>query len=248
MTPVYVPRFETQTDQGAPLPWTNCTFAAVAMLVDWWTWGARRTSDVALRAASGVPVDRGANFATVRRGALAAVGLDLRFSEPDGSGNANLTWAQLREHLASGGAAAVAGDYAALGRHRTMAGLPTDRWQPGGRFGHAALALDYRPDGDGSVLFMDPLGRGGYAGDRIPLVALWEFLYTTSKRDEQVRVAAATGFAGTRPPRPSTVADLAGTVSAFGTRYPSYVHDAADALAWVNRNIRRYIESGALRL
>ena len=46
-------------------------------------------------------------------------------------------------------------------------------------------------------------------------------------------------------PSPAPV-DYAGSVSAFGTRYPSYVHSAADALGWVNRNIRRLRDEGVL--
>lgn len=42
--------------------------------------------------------------------------------------------------------------------------------------------------------------------------------------------------------------DHAGQVSAFGTRYPSYVHTDAQALAWVNRNILRLIDAGKLSL
>lgn len=47
-------------------------------------------------------------------------------------------------------------------------------------------------------------------------------------------------------PAPPAEPDLAGTLSAFGTRYPSYVHTAADALAWVNRNIRRLRDAGTI--
>lgn len=38
-------------------------------------------------------------------------------------------------------------------------------------------------------------------------------------------------------PAPATKVDFAGTISPFGTRYPSYVHTLADALAWINRAI-----------
>lgn len=201
--PAFVPRFETQTDQRVPTPWTNCTFASGAMLVGHWTWGELLTDDVILRDASGVPVSRGANFAALRAAILAAHKRDLRFSEADGSGNANLTWRELRDHLAAGGAAAVAGSYAALAAHRSAAGLALDRWQPGASFGHAMLAVAYLPDDDGRVLLMDPLGHGGYAGDRVPLAALWDFIYKSSTEDAEVLVSAAHGFAGRRPPPPS---------------------------------------------
>lgn len=248
-TAAYLPRFETQTDQRVPTPWTNCTFAAGAMLVDAWTYGRRRTDDVTLRNHSAIPVDRGANFAALARAIRSALGLELRWSEPDRSGNADITWAQLRDLLAAGGGAAVAGSYAALRGHRAADGQPIDRWQPGGTFGHAVFVTDYRP-GEGTVLWMDPLGRGDYVGDRISLAALWDFIYKTSAVDASVNVAAAYAFAGDRPPPPPAIpsGSLAGQRSAFGTAYPPYVHTAADALAWVNRNIRRYLASGALKL
>lgn len=202
MAELYVPRHESQRDQAAPLPWTNCTLAAGAMLVDWWTWGRVDTDDLTLRRSSGIPASQGVNFAGLRRAiAAAGLGLDLRYSEADGSGNANLTWAQLRDHLASGGAAVVAGTYAALARHRAQGtGLSLQRWQPGGSFGHAMLAVDYRP-ADTSVLLMDPLGHGGYQGDRADLTALWDFIYSSGKANADVRVSAAHGFAGARPSR-----------------------------------------------
>lgn len=244
---VYLPRFETQTDQRVPTPWTNCTFAAGAMLVDHWTYGQRRTDDVTLRSKSGVPVSQGANFAALARAIRAALELDLRWSEPDASGNADISWAQLRDLLADGGGAAVAGAYGALARHRTVDGKAITRWQPGGTFGHAAFVADYRP-AERTVWWMDPLGRGDYVGDRIPLVALWDFIYKSSTRDASVLVAAAHGFAQPRPAADAAAPSLAGTRSAFGTPYPSYVHTPAEALAWVNRNIRRYLASGALKL
>ena len=46
-------------------------------------------------------------------------------------------------------------------------------------------------------------------------------------------------------PSPATT-DYAGTVTAFGTRYPTYVHTAAQALAWVNRKIAELYASGKL--
>lgn len=246
MTDTYVPRFETQTDQRVPTPWTNCTFAAGAMLVDWWSWGARRTDDVTLRSHSGVPTNLGANFAALARAIRSALALELRWSEPDGSGNADISWRQLRDHLAAGGGAAVAGDYGNLAGLAGSGGAIT-RWQPGGDFGHAVFVVDYRPD-DGTVLWLDPLGRGTYTGDRIPLDALWRFIYKTSAADADVLVAAAHGFAGARPPRQLAAPTLAGTVSAFGTRLPLYVHTDRDARLWYERTVRGLMAAGRIRL
>lgn len=244
---LYIPKFETQTDQRVPVPWTNCTFAAGAMLIDWWTYGQIDTSDVALRDASGVPTNLGANFAALRRAILALLRYDLRYSEWDGSGNAQMTWRQLRDHLAKDGAAVIAGSYAKLAGHRTTTGLAINRWQPGGDFGHAVTVCDYRPE-DQTLLWLDPLARGStYTGDRIKIDALWAFIYRSGSADANVRVAAAHGFAGTRPAPPKDVAtDWAGKITAFGTKYPTYVHSDADALAWVNRNIRRAIAGGTV--
>ena len=203
MAEIYIPEFETQTDENAPLPWTNCTLASVSMLIDWWTWGVRRTNDVVLRAASGISAAVGTNFAACRVAAQKVVGLDLQFSEWDRSGNRNLTWAQLRTHLSSGGGAAVAGQYKAIRGFTNDRGQAMDRWQPGGDFGHAVYVTDYRPKasgGDGRVRWMDPLGRGTYTGDRVPLDALWAFIFK-SGQTEEAYVAAAHGFAGTRPAR-----------------------------------------------
>lgn len=204
----YIPAFETQRDENAPTPWTNCNAASVAMLIDLHTYGQINTSDVAIRRASPVPLTQGMNFAQV--GAAVAklfpqLGA-LRYSERDGSGNAHMTWAELRSHLGSGGGAVVAGDYASLRGQRALSGLALDRWQPGGAFGHAMFVCDYRADGDGSVLLMDPLGHGNYAGDRIPLMALFLFVWR-SGNDETARVTAAHGFSAPRP-RPQRFSDV----------------------------------------
>lgn len=205
MSEVYIPALESQRDQSAPLPWTNCTLASGAMLVDWWTWGKINTDDITLRTASGISVQYGVNFASLRKAIAKQLGLQLLYSESDGSGNAQLTWEQLRKHLAEGGAAVIAGSYSALAKYRAFGtGLSLTRWQPGGNFGHAILALDYRPatnGGDGGVLLMDPLGHSGYRGDRTTLTALWDFIYSSGKADQNVRVSAAWGFEGARPDR-----------------------------------------------
>lgn len=248
----YVPRFETQRDESAPAPWTNCTPASAAMLVDLWTYGRIDTSDVALRRASPIPLDQGMNFAAVGLAIKAlypALG-DLRYSEKVGFCTAPMSWAQLRTHLASGGGAVACGNYNSWGDWRARSGLLIRRWQLAGTFGHAVFVCDYRT-ADGSVLLMDPLGHGDYAGDRIPLEALWAFIWRSGSADDSVRVTAAHSFTVARPARPTVTlppADLAGALSAFGTRYPSYVHTAADALAWVNRNLRLMIADGRLEL
>lgn len=202
MSEVYIPAFESQRDQGAPLPWTNCALASGAMLIDWWTWGRINTDDITLRAASGVPINRGITLAALRGAIIKAAGLRLRYSEASGTGNAQLTWAQLRTHLASGGAAVINGPYTALAKYRALGtGLSLTRWQPNSSFLHSIFACDYRPDSNGGVFIMDPLGHSGYRGDRAPLTAIWDFIFSSSKADANVQVTAAWGFEGSRPSR-----------------------------------------------
>lgn len=203
MAETYIPDFETQTDDGAPLPWTNCTLASGAMLVDWWTWGIRKTNDVVLRQASGVNAAVGTNFANVRTAIAKVLGLDMLYSEWDRSGNKNVTWGWLRDHLANGGGAAVAGQFSRIRGFTNAGGQAMDRWQPGGDFGHAVFVCDYRPKasgGDGRVRWMDPLGRGSYTGDRVPIEALWAFIFKSGNTQDAM-VAAAHGFTGARPPQ-----------------------------------------------
>lgn len=208
----YAPAFETQRDENAPKPWTNCNPASAAMLVDQWTYGRSRTTDVALRRASPVPLDRGMNFAQVAaalKKVLPQLG-DLRYSEADGSGNANQTWDSLRAHLANGGGAVVCGTYSSLAGRTAASGLALDRWQPGGSFGHATFACDYRPadaGGDGRVLWMDPLGHGDYSGDRIRLEDLYAFVWRQGNNDAGDRVTAAHAFSVPRP-SPATFRDV----------------------------------------
>lgn len=241
---MYIPKHESQTDERAPVPWTNCTFASGAMHIDHWTYGAINTSDIALRNASGIPLNLGANFAALKRAILAVARLDLRYSEWDGSGNAQMTWAQLRTHLANGGGACIAGSFAKLAPYKSAAGLSLTRWQPGGDFGHCIYVCDYR-ESDETYWHDDPLGLGG---ERAPLAALWAFIFKAGT-DQNARITAAHGFVGTRPPAPSTLPnDWAGKLSAFGTRYPSYVNTDREALDWVNRNIARLRADGRLRL
>lgn len=215
----YIPAFETQRDENAPTPWTNCNPASAAMLVDLWTYGRINTSDVALRRASPIPLNVGMNFAAVSA-AIAKLFPELgalRYSERDGSGNANLSWGQLLTHLRSGGGAVVCGVYGgndAVGNSKGWgdwktvdSGLLIRRWQPSGTFGHAVFVCDA---GDTDVLLMDPLGHGDYAGDRIPIAALWSFIWKTGWADATVRVTAAHGFTSPRP-QPQRFSDVPAT-------------------------------------
>lgn len=205
MAELYIPALQSQTDQNVSLPYTNCTPAAGAMLYDWFFYGDRTTDDVALRKASGVHTSLGMNYAALRIAFQRLFKLDLTYSEWDRSGTKNITWANLREHLAQSGGSAVAGQYRSLRGWTNEKGQAVDRWQPGGDFGHNVFVCDYRPTangGDGRVLLMDPLGHGGYKGDRIPLEALWAFIFK-SGNGADAYVAAAYGFNTARPDGPA---------------------------------------------
>src|SRR5687768_13562125 len=145
---VYTPAFETQRDDSAPTPWTNCNPASVAMLIDWYTYGRVNISDVDIRRASPVPLGSGMNFAAVDA-AIRKLGLSvggLLYSDLP-SGNANITWADLLRHLKGGGGAAVCGNYGDIGFRNSKGwgvwtsstGLRIDRWQPSGTFGHCEI-------------------------------------------------------------------------------------------------------------
>lgn len=215
----YIPQFESQRDENAPVPWTNCNPASQAMLVDLWTWGKENTSDIAIRRASPVPLTEGMNFAAIRLALLKllpALG-ELRYSEQEGASNAPMTWGQLLAHLRDGGGAVVCGWYNNVaGNDRSTGwghskgwgdwkelknGLLIRRWQPSGTFGHAQFACDADDD---TVLIMDPMGNGDYKGDRIPIAALWDFIWKSGWDSEKVRVTAAHSFASPRPAPPPT--------------------------------------------
>lgn len=195
----YIPEFETQRDEGAPLPWTNCNPASHAMLLDQWSYGRIKTSDIALRKASGVDPSLGTNFAANAKAIKALFELDLRYSDVNAAGNGNkpMTWAQLRDHLSSGGSAVVCGHYSSLRGHVNTKGQAVDRWQPGGTFGHAVHVVDYNV-ADGTVFWQDPLGHGDYTGDRIKLTTLWAFIWKEGN-DSSAIITASYTMAQARP-------------------------------------------------
>lgn len=237
----YIPKFETQRDENAPLPWTNCNPASAAMLIDLWTWGALNTSDVILRRASPVPLGYGMNFRQVG----AAISKlypqlgQLMYSERDESGNAQRSWAWLRTHLRGGGGAVVCGMYSSLAHHRSSGGLQLTRWQPGGNFGHAMFVCDGT---DNDLLLMDPLGHGNYTGDRISWLALWDFIWRVGNGPDAV-VTAAHSFSVRRPNKPVPSTGYAGKPTVFGTTYPPYVQTDREALRWVERRIEGSVPS-----
>lgn len=204
----YLPAFETQRDENAPTPWTNCNAASCAMLIDQWTYGAINTSDVILRQndPNGIDLAVGMNYIAVNaciEVAYPQLGM-MRYSEKDGSGTDQMTWRDLRRHLGSTGGAACGGNYNSLIGHVNERGQAVNRWQPSGTFGHMMFFCDYR-EADETVLLMDPLGHGDYAGDRVSIWCLWSYIWKAGN-DENAIVTAAHGFNNPRPPVPVTPA------------------------------------------
>lgn len=202
---IYIPQFESQRDENAPTPWTNCNPTSCAMLVDNWTEGRINTSDVELRGAdpNGIDFAVGMNYIAVNaciQALFPQLG-QMLYSERDGSGTAQMTWAQLRTHLSSGGGAACGGDYSSLVGFTNDRGQAVNRWQPNGVFGHMMFFCDYR-ESDETVLLMDPLGHGDYQGDRVSLGCLWKYIWKQGN-DENAIVTAAHSFQNKLPALPA---------------------------------------------
>lgn len=233
---LYIPAFETQRDESAPTPWTNCNPASCAMLVDLWTYGRINTSDVILRQndPNRIPLGVGMNYIAVDaciRVAYPELG-PMRYSERDGSGTAQITWKQLRDHLKSGGGAACGGTYSSLVGFVNSRGQAVNRWQPGGTFGHMMFFCDYDEDAE-TVLLMDPLGHGDYAGDRVSLGCLWTYIWKQGN-DENAIVTAAHGFANPRPAPPPAPAPPAPPAAQRYSDVPQS-HWAFGSIEWASR-------------
>jgi hypothetical protein len=163
----YRPAFVTQTD--SPPPWSDCLWAAGAMLIDAWSGGIVTVSRSTLRTASG---DKrgGSTLQDLERAVVRRFDVSMRWSP---FGGATTTIQRLAKVLQAGGSAVVIGDYGQLPRWYT-------RWDR--RFAasqepiHALFVtgVDRR-----SVWIMDPLGRGVYAGERLSFGALDRFALKT---------------------------------------------------------------------
>lgn len=147
------------------------------MLIDFWTYGAIDTSDVALRQASGIPQSEGTNFAAMDRAITALFGAQLGgllYSEANGTGNRQMTGAQLKAYLAKGGGVVACGYYKDLPTHYR-------RWSPNFGGGHAAYV-----QGVGDTLrWFDPLAAGdaSYRGEAMTWDVLWGFIWTSGSMD-----------------------------------------------------------------
>lgn len=204
---VYIPDFEPQHDEGLKPPLTNCNPASHAMLIDWYTFGAIDTSDVRIRQASGINPAVGMNFeainVAIKRLFATQLG-GLLYSEANGSGNKQIIWKQLLEHLSRGGGAVVCGNYGDLPTHYR-------RWSPGFAAGHAAYVQGI--PGQALRQWFDPLaaGNAGYGGEPMTDEVLWGFIWTAGSADAAKNfVTASHGFIRPRP-TPGRYSDVLAT-------------------------------------
>lgn len=170
----YRPSFVTQTDE--PSPWGDCVWASASMFLDSWTRGKIRPERETLRKIAGQAEDEPSNMTDFARGARRMLGLDVRFSP---NGGDPMTFKDLLYRLENGGSALVSGWYSDLPEYYT-------RWDrkfaAKGRTssGHAMFVTDYQPS-RGRVWLMDPLGRGKYKGEWLPVSALQSFVWINSR-------------------------------------------------------------------
>lgn len=210
----YQPRFVTETD--VPPPFNDCNAAAMAMMIDHWTYGRVRLTHQAIRSATGVPDDRGLNYPQIARAVNALTGLAIRYSDVNNPSTDVRSLAQLKSHLANGGGADVCGMYPSLAGLRSTAGLAVNRWQPTYKGGHSIFYSDLQADG--TVFQADPLGYGSYAGERVPVRVLEAFALS-SGFGTTAKVTAAFSVVGTRP-SPSTLPD-----TSISEDIPMWVND-----------------------
>ena len=166
------PRFVRQTGK-------NCAFASAAMLIDKWTGGDSRPSQLRLRLASRVPSTQGVSLGELARAVGRVTKLDLRYSPGGGD---PLTWDALLSRLARGGGAVVGGAYSRLPRHYQRWARDFARQGVSGS-GHAVYVERYQPGrGGGRLWLMDPLASGaGYSGEWISARALRRFAWHNSR-------------------------------------------------------------------
>lgn len=151
------PRFVTETDVDPP--WTGCAFAAGAMWLDDIGEPRVRWQTVARRASS---PQNGATIGEIAEALGDLAGRRIRYSPGGGD---DLTWRELVSRLRDGAGVVLFGSYGKIGE-------PYIRWDR--RFaardddGHAVFLDRLSADGE-EVFLMDPLGRGGYRGEWVPL-------------------------------------------------------------------------------
>jgi hypothetical protein len=206
--PGYRPTFVTETDAR---PWTDCLWAAGAMLLDKWTNGRRTITHQRLRALSG---DRGGSVLTDLAVAYDRLGIKLRYS-PDGGDP--MTWSGLLRRLAHGAGAVVLGDDSKL--PRWYGRWDYRFWKGKGKTDNHAVYVERYDARHGRVWLMDPLGRDDWHGEWISVWSLYRFAW----KHGSLVVAAVTPTA-----KPAPFAHVTTTGLAF-SRTPTML-DASWAL------------------
>lgn len=151
------PRFVTETNIDPP--WTGCAFASAAMWLE--ATHGRRVSWERIARHARSP-QNGATIGEIAEAVGDILGRRVRYSPGGGD---NLRWSAMVDRLRDGAGVVLFGSYGAIGE-------PYVRWDR--RFaardddGHAIYLDRLSADGE-RVYVMDPLGRGGYDGEWVPL-------------------------------------------------------------------------------
>jgi hypothetical protein len=208
------PRFVTETDVDPP--WTGCAFAAGAMWLDDIGEPRVRWQTVASRASS---PQNGAMIGEIAEALGDLAGRRIRYSPGGGD---DLTWRALVERLRDGAGAVLFGSYGKIGE-------PYIRWDR--RFaaraddGHAVFLDRLSADGQ-EVFLMDPLGRGGYRGEWVPLQRVAAFAW---RHPDGLVFAIA---ARPAPPTPEPTATPAPMVVATPINVAALTDEAATVLSY----------------
>ena len=165
---------------------SNCVWAAGAMLLDKWTHGGTRVTQTALRRAAHKKRG-GASLYDLSRGIAGVSGRRIRFSPGYGD---TMSWWQLLDRLAHGGGAVLIGEYGRLPAHYTR----WDRSFANKRNSSHAVYVQSYDRASGRVWLMDPLAKGDFPGEWIPVETLHRFATF-----EHGKVMAAATPAGRRP-------------------------------------------------
>lgn len=195
---MYIPHFVTETDETH---WTDCTWASAVMFIDAWTLGQVIVDRERLRAASGDTIG-GSNLGDVARGIDALLPNLPSLYRPT-------TWtaADVVNYLQNNGTIIAQGLYSSI---RYISSGRYVRWDPtfatkGSNSGHAVHVTGYKiVDNVRYVFWQDPLGRGTYKGEWVPLTVLVTFLNSLRRSNGSVYVAAAKVGAAAVAPDTST--------------------------------------------
>lgn len=196
----YMPHFETETD--VPSPWRDCSWASLSMLLDKWTKGHVIAHHAALRRASG---DKGGSGPPELQKAI--------FNYPKTKGwllsAPSLQWKGVVDLVNSGRALVLMGQYGAIRGYNKGHYVRWDkRFALKAYSGHAVYVQRDGPKGalkPGYWWWMDPLGRGTYKGEWVPLNVIRSFAMALRHPNGTHLInAAAEGAKAPKPKPPIT--------------------------------------------